>query len=224
MIKVVIFDFDGVLVESVDIKTAAFAALFEAEGTDAVRRVVDYHRRHTGVSRYEKFRYIYAHILKKDLTEEVFEALCEKFAVIVKDEVVRAAWVAGAKEFLETYAARYRCFISSATPHAEIEEIVLRRGMGRYFERVYGAPKKKRDIVGEVLAATSAAPHEAVYVGDAMSDYEAAAFHHIHFIARTRARDEIFDAISCVKILDLVGLEAVVAAQGACKVGERWTR
>jgi len=43
MIKAIIFDFDGVLVESVDIKTKAFAGLFEHEGDSIVRRVVAYH-------------------------------------------------------------------------------------------------------------------------------------------------------------------------------------
>ena len=55
MIKAIIFDFDGVLVESLDIKTRAFAKLFGPEGPDMAKRVVDYHLQNGGVSRYEKF-------------------------------------------------------------------------------------------------------------------------------------------------------------------------
>ena len=58
-LKAIFFDFDGVLVESVDIKTRAFSKLFEREGEDVVKKVIDYHIDNGGVSRYEKFRYIY---------------------------------------------------------------------------------------------------------------------------------------------------------------------
>jgi len=70
MIKAIIFDFDGVLVESVDIKTKAFAGLFEHEGDSIVRRVVAYHIKNAGVSRFEKFRHIYKEMLDRELTEE----------------------------------------------------------------------------------------------------------------------------------------------------------
>ena len=64
MVKAIIFDFDGVLVESVDIKTRAFARLFESEENDAVKEIVNYHLGHAGVSRFEKFKYIYNNILQ----------------------------------------------------------------------------------------------------------------------------------------------------------------
>ena len=43
MIRGIAFDFDGVLVESVDVKTKAYARLFEEYGEGVVSRVVDYH-------------------------------------------------------------------------------------------------------------------------------------------------------------------------------------
>jgi len=41
MIQAIGFDFDGVLVESVDIKTRAYAYLFEDEGPEVVQQVID---------------------------------------------------------------------------------------------------------------------------------------------------------------------------------------
>jgi beta-phosphoglucomutase-like phosphatase (HAD superfamily) len=63
LIKAIIFDFDGVIVESVDIKTKAFAKLFESESQDVVEEIVSYHLQHTGVSRFEKFQYIFEQIM-----------------------------------------------------------------------------------------------------------------------------------------------------------------
>ena len=55
----VVFDFDGVLVESVDVKTDAFAALYRPYGSDIVEKVVAWHMAHGGVMRFEKFRHFH---------------------------------------------------------------------------------------------------------------------------------------------------------------------
>ncbi|MBF0516202.1 MAG: HAD family hydrolase [Nitrospirae bacterium] len=207
MINSIIFDFDGVLVESVDIKTRAFARVFEAEGADVMAKVVEYHLQNAGVSRFDKFRYIYAHILGKPLPDERFDKLCADFAALVVDEVTNAPFVKGAREFLANFAIRdYQCFVSTATPQAEIEEIIRQRGMSAYFKLVLGAPKKKQAIVAEILDTFAINPAEAVYVGDAMSDYKAATLNQVQFIARIRGDLDVFSGVNCIKIHDLTEL------------------
>ena len=207
MIKAIVFDFDGVIVESVDIKTAAFAELFKKEGKAAVEKIVNYHLINTGVSRYEKFRYIYREILRKDLTDNELKELCDGFASLVVEAIIRAPYVKGGKEFLDAYAGCYECFVASATPQSEIEEIIKRRDMKRYFAGIFGAPKKKTDAVKDIIRSKGLSPEEVAYVGDAMSDYEAADNNHCHFVARINNNEPIFSAIDCVKIKDLSGLK-----------------
>ncbi|MCG6551104.1 MAG: HAD hydrolase-like protein [Candidatus Magnetominusculus sp. LBB02] len=207
MINTIIFDFDGVLVESVDIKTRAFARVFEQEGKDVMDSVVEFHLNNTGVSRFDKFRYIYKTILKRPLTDAQFNELCRHFAALVVDEVAEAPYVKGAKEFLDNFAAQtYTCFVSTATPQDEIEQIIRRRNMETYFKAVHGAPKKKAEIVKEILATYSISYENAVYVGDAMSDYNAAAVNQVPFIARASADNKIFNDVNCIKITDLTEL------------------
>lgn len=211
MIKVIFFDFDGVLVESVDIKTNAFAKLFEQEGGDIVKKVVDYHLKNTGISRYEKFRYTYEEILNRPLTENEFQILCDKFANLVVESVIKAPYVKGIKEFLENYSTRYKCFVVSATPQKEIEEIIQRRNISHLFKAVYGSPTKKSDAVKEVLMRENIDSHAAVYIGDALSDYEAATSNAVKFIARTHNSESIFEEIDCIKLNDLSNLEKILA-------------
>lgn len=210
MIEAVVFDFDGILVESVDIKTNAFARMFEAEGEDAVKKIVDYHLGHTGVSRFEKFRYFYRTILNRELTDEKFAELCRRFSDLVAEEVANAPYVRGAKEFLDEYYSAYRCYVASATPQPEIEDIIERRGMGRYFDGIYGSPRKKSDAVKEIIAGSRLSPDEIVFIGDAMSDYEAASVNGTHFIARVTDGGAIFKDIDCLKIKDLTGLKGLL--------------
>lgn len=207
MIRAVIFDFDGVLVESVDIKTRAFAKLFEPEGPAVMKAVTDYHIENAGVSRFDKFRYIYKTILKQELSEEKFSELCSRFSDLVKKEVVAAPYVKGAKEFLEKSVASYKFFIASGTPQAEIEDIVRLRGIGRYFSGIYGSPTRKSDAVKDICRSYDYPPEEILFIGDAMSDYEAAAENGSRFIARMNYNEGIFKGIDCVKVNDLSSLD-----------------
>jgi len=213
MIKAVIFDFDGVLVESVDIKTKAFAGLFEHEGDSIVRRVVAYHIKNAGVSRFEKFRHIYKEMLNRELTEETFDYLCKKFSELVVDEVVNAPYVKGAKEFLENCASLYDCYIASATPHEEMEEIAKRRGIASCFKAIYGAPRKKADIVRTILDRHGLSPEDVVYIGDALSDYEAAKENKVVFLARLTGDNEtLFKDMDCIKIENLENLQHIISS------------
>jgi len=107
MINTVIFDFDGVLVESLNIKTEAFRKLFLPEGEDIANRVVEYHIANSGVSRYDKFRYVYKEMLERPLDENTFDSLCEGFSRLVAEEVVKAPYVEGAMEFLSSCVDKY---------------------------------------------------------------------------------------------------------------------
>ena len=210
MIKAVIFDFDGVIVESVDIKTKAFANLFRPEGKDVAGKVVAYHVRHGGTSRFEKFKYIYRKILKRRLTPATFSILCNRFSALVTDAGVEAPFVKGADEFLNKNLNKYRFFVASATPQNEIDVIVRRRRMGRYFKKVFGSPMTKTDIVKTILSRERLLPSEVVFVGDALSDYRAARATKVHFIARIEGEGKMFRRVRCIKIKDLRGLTRAI--------------
>jgi len=220
-IKSIIFDFDGVLVDSIDIKTKAFAKLFEPEGKEVVRRVVSYHLNNAGVSRYEKLRFIYKEILDRPLADYEFQLLCERFSDIVINDVIRAPYVLGAGQFLEAYAKKYRCFIVSATPQEEIKKITKKRDMLHFFKAVYGAPTQKIDAVRDVLIKEKVRPINLLYIGDAMSDYLAAKNNSVNFIAVINNNEAIFKDIDCIKIKNLMDLNRIIEPYDSSSIPPR---
>ena len=174
MLRAIAFDFDGVLAESVDVKTRAYALLFQKEGEEVVQQVVDFHLKNGGVSRFEKFRFYYSDILHRPLSEERFQELCAQFSRLVVDEVVAAPWVNGAKEFLIRNEKQYTFAIISGTPEDELKEIVRRREMDHFFSSVRGSPKDKVTLLGEVMDEYQLKSEEMVFVGDAETDWRAA--------------------------------------------------
>jgi phosphoglycolate phosphatase-like HAD superfamily hydrolase len=53
-------------------------------------------------------------------------------------------------------------------------------------------------------------PSEAVYIGDALSDFAAAKRNGVNFVARVRKNHRIFSGFKCLKINDLIGLRAIL--------------
>lgn len=206
--RAVVLDFDGVVLESVDVKTRAFEALFAPEGAEAARRIVDYHIANGGISRFEKFRWAYREILRRPLTEEQERALGDRFNALVEDAVAVCDWVPGAREFLQS--ARWPLFVASGTPEEELRRIVERRGLSGRFRAVYGAPTKKAEILRCVAGEVGCLVSELVMVGDAINDLDGARQAGARFIGRA-AVPGAFPAGTTV-IPDLTSLAAVLAS------------
>lgn len=184
--SIIIFDFDGVILESTEIKTRAFARLFEHH-PEHVDAVVELHLRHAGVSRYEKFRMIHRDILELPLDDPELERLGTEFSRIALDEILRCPFVPGAREFLEARHRTHELYVASGTPEEELREIVRHRELEPFFRAAYGTPATKDDISRRILAELGAEPHHAVFVGDATSDLEGARAAGVPFVGRVPA-------------------------------------
>lgn len=180
--KAFFFDFDGVLADSVEVKTRAFAKLFESYGSAIEAKVVEHHRNNGGMTRVDKFRYYYREFLGKQLDEAELQRLCNDFSRLVVDEVVSAPEIPGAENFLKKWHNTVKCFVVSATPDAEISKIVSRRGLEIYFREILGSSKSKQENVKTLLEKYGFNPEKCLFFGDAESDYRAAAVSGVDFI------------------------------------------
>lgn len=166
--KVIVFDFDGVILDSASIKTEAFRALFNSE------ELVEYHIRNTGIARKVKFRYYLEKIAGEPVTDEKLERLNERFKKIVLEKIRTAPLIPGVPELLERYWQQKPLYICSGTPRDELEEIIAIHRIRKYFRGVYGQPREKPDILREIFRIEASHPGETVFIGDGISDYEAA--------------------------------------------------
>ena len=210
-LQAILFDFDGVIVEAVSIKTDAFRRLFEP-WVDHCEAIVAYHLANGGISRYEKFRYFYREILREPFTEEDIAALGERFSQYVFDTMLACPMVAGVEEFLDSYAGHLPCYIVSGTPEAELRAIVEARGLNRSFRGVFGSPAEKAAIIDRILKAGAYPPDSVLFVGDSMTDWEAAQATGVPFVGRVTPDTNPFEGLAVeASIEDLFGLARLVA-------------
>ena len=184
MIKAIIFDFDGVIVESVNIKSSAFGKIYHEHGKIIVNKIINHHLANGGMSRFEKFRFYHKEYLGKNLSENELSEIGDQFSNFVLNKVISAPYVRGAYEFLSEYYHTYDFYISTATPEAEIIKILEEKQLIDFFKKVYGSPENKNEHVRKIIRNGQYLLNEVVFVGDSPSDRDAASENNISFIAR----------------------------------------
>jgi phosphoglycolate phosphatase-like HAD superfamily hydrolase len=189
--QAIIFDFDGVVVESGDIKTQAFANLYRTHGEAIMAEVARYHKLNGGMSRYQKFHYFQEHLLEKSpLTPDEEQQLDRRFSELVVEAVIASEAVPGAAELIRKESAKIPLFVASGTPEAELNMIVMRRGLASYFTEVRGSPTPKHILIEDILSSHALSPDRVLMIGDALIDYQSAQLNKIAFLGRVRPGDE----------------------------------
>lgn len=204
-----LFDFDGVILESAGIKTEAFRSLFSTE-PDYLPDIIALHERLGGINREIKFEMIYRDILNRPLSSDSKMQLAKRFADLVWDRVLSCPMVSGAEDILSRLKGLLPMVVVSGTPDKELKEIVAGRDIDRYFVEIHGSPPSKAEIIGGLLVRQGWKPGRVVLVGDAWSDFEAARESGVGFIGRvTPGCASPFPSGTAV-IPDLIGLDAAI--------------
>jgi phosphoglycolate phosphatase len=202
MLKAIVFDFDGVILESVDIKTRAFRELFK-DYPEHLERIVNLHLDNTGTSRFDKFEIICSDYIGRPADHGELKRLGEAFSRFVYGEILHCPFVPGAYQFLERRAKQYHMYVASATPQDEIRDIVKQRELDVFFQGVYGSPRTKGEILRGIVFECQLRPTEVVFIGDAMSDYRNAREVCIPFIGRApKGQSSLFPEEGVISIVE----------------------
>ena len=183
MLRVLILDFDGVIVESNDVKTEAFRELFSRFPGHA-EPMMAYHHEHVSVTRFAKFDYLLRRLGKED-DARLRADLAEKFSRLVRERMLEVPLVPGAETFLQRMSAELPVYLASVTPAEELGEILRHRNLLHWFRGVYGCPPwTKPEAILDVLDREQVEPDEALLVGDSAGDQRVAGETGVRFLAR----------------------------------------
>ena len=180
---VIFWDFDGVIKESVEVKSNAFEQLFSPFGKEVAKRVRAHHEDNGGMSRFDKLQ-IYLEWVGQAVTQPLIDVYLKNFSDIVKQKVIDSEWVPGAWEYLENHSEKKFFFLVTATPQEEIEEIINELQIRKHFRKVTGSPTNKIEAIRIILAEFFIKADCAIMIGDSSSDYQAAFENHLNFALR----------------------------------------
>lgn len=175
MIKQLIFDFDGVILDSNAVKTAGFRHVLRAYSEQEWQAFRTFHEANGGLPRYDKFRYFFSEIIAVPVDEAEVMRLSTEFSTHMKQELTNKAYIIGeALEFLRAYAGKLPMHVASGTDEQELQYLCEKLDLAQYFTSIHGSPTLKPNNVAKILATYRYNPDETALVGDSYNDFEAA--------------------------------------------------
>ena len=181
----IIFDFDGVLVESNEIRFNGFRKLFKNYPQDQVEQLVEYAESNGGISRYKKIEFFFNVIRKESISSKSVNHWAAQFSKLVMQDIVEARPVEGSLEFLKKYFNHFDFAIVSGSDQQELRRVCRERGIDHFFKIILGSPTEKKNNIAALLSDLNWKHNKSLYVGDSHNDLEAAEANNLDFIGRS---------------------------------------
>ena len=197
-----IFDFDGVIFNSHLIKTKAFFYIFKKYGHDIALKSKNFHLKNINRSRYFKFNYIIKNI--PDENNISIKKLDNTFDRFVSKKIKMLKISPYLLQFLKKNKSKYKFFISTATPQKKVNQILKEKNLHKYFNKIYGYPKSKKEHIYEIKKNKQST----IFIGDSYSDYLVAKYTKTFFILKINSENYYFrnkfkmNKINSFKFLD----------------------
>ena len=208
--KHLIFDFDGVLVESNEIRFDGFRLLFADYPHDQVQKLVEYAMSNGGMSRYEKIKYFFEEVRNEIISGDRVQVLSRQYTELVKQKVIDAEPVQGSLEFLSNNYTYYDFAIVSGSDQEELREVCQARKIYQLFLKILGSPERKEINLSRLLSEEGWDNRSCLFIGDSLNDLEAAQINNIDFIARQSGLVEWDSMVNTTAIKDLTQLQSHV--------------
>jgi phosphoglycolate phosphatase-like HAD superfamily hydrolase len=183
-IKVVFWDFDGVLMDSNSIRDLGFERVLAEFPKDQVNQLLKFHQANGGLSRYVKFRYFFEEVRGESITDKEVFIWAESFSVIMKELLVDPnLLILETVNFVKENQGKYIMHITSGSDQDELQYICKTLDIDHLFKSIHGSPKPKKVWVGELIKENKYSREECVLIGDSINDWEAANENNINFLA-----------------------------------------
>tara|TARA_B100000795_G_C22806749_1_gene445501 strand:+ start:6659 stop:7309 length:651 start_codon:yes stop_codon:yes gene_type:complete len=166
-----IFDCDGVILNSNQIKTNAFFEVAKKFGSKHADKLVNFHIENGGISRYKKFMFFLENILENKEAEYTVEALCKEFSTIIIKDLINSEVNQEIFQLKEIYNNNPWLVVSGGD-QAELRTVFKSKKIDSLFEGgIYGSPIKKTSIFMNLLH-QGIIKNPSIYFGDSKYDYE----------------------------------------------------
>jgi phosphoglycolate phosphatase-like HAD superfamily hydrolase len=184
MIKVIFWDFDGVILNSNVVRGKGFEEVLSGFPKEEVDKLLRFHRKNGGLSRYVKFRYFFEEIKGEEISEQKINDWASKFSDIMLSSLKdKSLLIPETNNFINENYQNYQMHIVSGSDQTELRELCKSLEIGHFFKSIHGSPTPKNDLVRMIIDEHNYDPRTGILIGDSINDYEAAKVNDLHFQA-----------------------------------------
>ena len=180
--RTILWDFDGVILDSMKIRDKGFEIIFKNFEKSKVDQLLEYHRINGGLSRYVKIKYFYNEILGKEISDEKVLEYASNFSKVMRARLIDPNnLIEESVTFIKNNYKKYNFHIVSGSDQKELRFLCKELQVDRYFISIYGSPTPKNDLVSNVLQQFDYNKNNTCLIGDSINDFEAADKNKIKF-------------------------------------------
>ena len=184
MIKTILWDFDGVILNSNKVRDKGFEMVLSGFPKDEVDKLLRFHRKNGGLSRYVKFRHFFEVIKGKEISEEEINDWASKFSDIMLSSLKdKTLLIPETNNFIKENYQNYQMHIVSGSDQTELRELCKSLEIEHFFKSIHGSPTPKNDLVKMLIDKHNYNPTNGILIGDSINDFEAAKVNDLHFQA-----------------------------------------
>jgi len=198
-VKLILWDFDGVLLNSNAIREHGFLKVLANFPSDSVDKLLNFHRENGGLSRYVKFRYFIEECLNETASDDIIQTYANSFSVIMQELLVdKDLLIPETLNFVKMYYSKIPMHIVSGSDQTELRDLCAKLNISKYFLSINGSPTTKSVLVKNIMIDCTIDHEKVVLIGDSINDYDAAKSNDIKFCAYN---NEVLEQFSDIKIL-----------------------
>lgn len=180
--EVILWDFDGVIIDSLSIRENGFIDVLSNYPIDKVDLLLKFHKENGGLSRYVKFEYFFTEILKIKVQDEVLKEYLLKFSTIMRKSLVyEKLLIDDVTTFISKNQDKFKMHIVSGSDENELKYLCEKLKLSQYFKSIHGSPIPKKILVKELIEKENYNCERVCLIGDSINDYHAAKSNNIEF-------------------------------------------
>jgi HAD superfamily hydrolase (TIGR01549 family) len=184
MINTILWDFDGVILDSMAVRNWGFREIFKSFETEKVELLLDYHKKNGGLSRYVKIRFFFEEIMNEKITDKDVLKYANNFSILMKNELTNPEnLIFDALNFIKENHRKYKFHIVSGSDQNELRFLCEQLNISHYFQSIHGSPTPKKELVSSLLKTNNYNLEETLLIGDSINDFDAAKDNNIYFLA-----------------------------------------
>lgn len=172
--SVILWDFDGVIMDSMPVRTLGFEKVLSNYPKNEVEQLLAYHLSNGGLSRYVKFRYFFEQIRKETIDDNKLTELTEQFSKVMLSLLLNEKLlIEDSVSFIKKNYNKYAMHIVSGSDGEELRYICKEVGLSKYFISINGSPTPKTILVKDNLSNYHYDKEKVLLIGDSKNDYDA---------------------------------------------------
>lgn len=181
-LEAVFWDFDGVILDSNRIRDKGFSQVLDNYAKKDVEKLLTFHRKNGGLSRYVKFRYFFEEVRGERVSEEQIQILAQQFSKIMKENLLSEnLLILETTQLISRIYEKIPMYIVSGSDQTELRYLCEQHKINHFFKRIHGSPKPKKDWVKQIIREEQLDHLKCALVGDSLNDYEAACVNNVYF-------------------------------------------